>query len=189
MKKTRKKNMGNIVMMNSRTGKITIYKTSGISEKRAMELAEGKVQEKEYKASYPLLLKIGNEETYFMLMRDKNENLVGYAFANYHDSSFVSVNENLLLAQNEYIKDCATSNNSDSLENQTLVNKNGVISAITSEVLEGTTIYYIKLDGSNQIYSMHSAIDPTIVFAQVGDSLNISYVEMESIIIPIVEVK
>lgn len=177
-----------IVMMNSRTGKITIYNTSGISEKRAMELAEGKVQEKEYTASYPILLKVGNEETYFLLMRDKNENLVGYAFVNYHDASFVSVNENLLLAQNEYIKACSTSNNSNSLENETITNKNGKISAITSEVLDGTTIYYIRLEGSNQIYSVHSSVYPEIVFATIGDSLNISYVKTESTIIPIVEI-
>lgn len=177
-----------IIMMNSRTGEITIYNTSGISEKRAMELAEGKVQEKEYTASYPLLLKVGNEETYFLLMRDKNENLVGYAFVNYHDASFVSVNENLLLAQNEYIKACSISNNANSLENETLSNENGIISAITSEVLDGTTIYYIRLEGSNQIYSVHSSVYPEIVFTQVGDSLNISYVNSESTIIPIVEI-
>lgn len=121
-------------------------------------------------------------------MRDKNENLVGYAFVNYHDASFVSVNENLLLAQNEYIKACSTSNNSNSLENETITNKNGKISAITSEVLDGTTIYYIRLEGSNQIYSVHSSVYPEIVFATIGDSLNISYVKTESTIIPIVEI-
>lgn len=51
-----------------------------------------------------------------------------------------------------------------------------------------TTIYYIRLEGSNQIYSIHSSVYPEIVFATIGDSLNISYVKTESTIIPIVEI-
>lgn len=178
-----------IMMMNSRTGEMTLYRTYGISELKAQGVAEGKVQEKEYKASYPLLLTIAGEETYFMLMRDSSNNLCGYSFVNYKDYTKSAVGENLVIVQAEYIKSCKSSKSSNSLEDNSLTIKKGNISEITSEVVDGTSIYYVRINNSKQIYSLYSELSPEIVFAKVGDSISISYVEVDSVIIAAVDVK
>lgn len=74
-----------VMMMDSRTGDITYYPTYGISEGKAQSVVEGLVSDKGYESTYPLLLKVAGEETYFHLMRDKSDNLVGYAFCSYKD--------------------------------------------------------------------------------------------------------
>ena len=116
------------MMMNSRTGEITYYTTYGISEEKAQGIAEGLVQEKEYTASYPLLLQVGGKETYFMLMRDKKENLVGYAFVSYKDYTKAAVSTSLLEAQANYVKALASGSNSKALDETSIAKKSGTIS-------------------------------------------------------------
>ena len=177
-----------IIMMNCRTGAITYYITYGLSEERAMGIAEGKVQEKGYVASYPLLLEVAGEETYFMLMRDANENLVGYAFVNYKDYQKSAVNESLALAQSSYIKACATTNSASSLNDDVLSEVKGIISSLASEVKEGNTIYYVRVNDGTQIYSFFSDLAPEIVFSEVGDNITISYIPVEDTVISAVNV-
>lgn len=178
-----------IIMMNCRTGKIDYYITYGISEERAMGIAEGKVQEKGYVASYPLLLEIAGEETYFMLMRDANQNLVRYAFVNYKDYQKSSVNESLTLAQNAYIKACATNTSAEGFDNNAIEKIKGQITALASEVKEGNTIYYVRVNDEGQMYSFFSELAPEIVFAEVGDNITISYIPIDATVISAVEVE
>lgn len=177
------------MMMNSVTGEIEYHITYGISESKAQGVAMGRIQEKEYVASYPLILKVAGMETYFMIMRDKTDNLCGYAFVNYKDYTKVAVGENLLSTQAAYIKSCSTNNSSTSLNNTSLLKISGTISDISSEVLNGTTIYYVKTNKSEQIFSFYSELAPTIVFAKEGDSIEVSYVNADSVVIAAVEVK
>lgn len=177
-----------IMMMDSRTGKMTLYRTYGISESKAQGVAEGKVQEKAYKASYPLPLNVAGEETFFSLMRDSNNNICGYAFVNYKDYTKSAVGENLITTQASYIKSCKTSTNANTLDNNSLTTKSGTISEITSEVISGTSIYYVRLNGSDQIYSLYSELNPKILFAKNSDKISVSFIEAESDIIAIVDV-
>lgn len=169
-----------IMMMNSRTGEISYYKTNGLSEERAREVAEGVVQEKEYVASYPLLLTIGNEETYFMLMRDKSDNLTGYAFVSYKDYTKSSVATSLLDAQAQYVKSLSKSNSTEVLDESNSIELNGVISDIASENIDGTTVYYVKIEGSDKIFQMFSELNLDIVFANIGDKIKITYFDSNS---------
>lgn len=164
-----------IMMMNSRTGEIEYHVTYGISEDKAQSVAEGLVQEKGYTASYPLLLKVGNQETYFMLMRDASENLVSYAFVSYKDYTKAAVANSLLEAQATYVKAFATDRSSSVLDEKETKTVDGKISDITSEVVDGTTIYYVKVDGNDTIFQMYSSLDIGIVFAKPGDGISIGY--------------
>lgn len=178
-----------IMMMNCRTGEITYYVTYGISEARAMGVAEGRVQEKGYKAAYPLLLMVGNEETYLMIMRDANKNLVGYSFVNYKDYTKASVSEDLLSAQAEYIKACATVNSASSLNNDILKSTQGVILDIVTEVVDGSTMYYVILDSQPmKVFMFRSTLWIDILFAEDGDKLQIEYIDSDDRVISAVTV-
>lgn len=168
------------MMMNSRTGEISYYKTNGLSEERAREVAEGVVQEKEYVASYPLLLTVGNEESYFMLMRDKSDNLTGYAFVSYKDYTKSSVASSLIEAQAQYVKSLSKVNSTEVLDESNLTELNGVISDIASENIDGTTVYYVKIEGSDKIFQMFSELNLDIVFSDVGDKIKITYFDSNS---------
>ncbi|MDO5522223.1 MAG: hypothetical protein Q4G58_17140 [bacterium] len=177
-----------IIMMNSRTGEIKLYQTYGIAESKAQGVAEGKVQEKKYSAGYPLLLKVAGEETYFSIMRDQNQNLVGYAFVSYKDYTKVAVGENLKEAQNMYIKALASGSTSEVFDDSVYETKEGEIDRISNEVVEGTTLYYVQLKGSNQMYSFYSKLEPKSVFAKAGDKISIKYIKTEAEVIAATEV-
>ncbi len=178
-----------IIMMNSRTGEIKLHQTYGISEAKAQGVAQGKVQEKKYTAGYPLLLKVAGEETYFSIMRDQNQNLVGYAFVSYKDYTKVAVADTLKEVQNLYIKALATGSTSNVFEESAYKQAVGKISAISNEVVEGTTMYYVKVEGSSQIYSFYSKLEPKIVFAKEGDTIRIKYIPVEAEVIAATKVE
>lgn len=178
-----------IIMMNCRTGEIEYHKTYGISEDKAQGVAEGRVQEKEYKASYPLLLMVGGQETYFMLMRDNNNNLCGYSFVNYKDYSKASVAESLVDAQNAYIKSCSQSTSADVLDNLDVSKGTAAITHIGCETKDGNTVWYIRMDGNEHIFSFQSGLEPNIVFANVGDIAEVTYIEAESEVISAITIE
>lgn len=178
-----------IIMMNSRTGEIKLYQTYGISEAKAQGVAEGKVQEKEYSAGYPLLLKVAGEETYFSIMRDQNQNMVGYSFVSYKDYTKVAVGDTLKDAQNLYVKSLASGSHSEVFEESAFEEASGKIINLSNEVVEGTTIYYVQVEGNKQIYSFYSKLEPKIVFAKSGDKVVIKYIPVESEVIAATEVE
>lgn len=172
-----------VMMMNSKTGDITYYPTYGISEGKAQSVVEGLVSDKGYESTYPLLLKVAGEETYFHLMRDKSENLVGYAFCSYKDYTKAAYGTSIDEAEAAYIKTLGKSAESVSAEidKSKAETVKGTIEDIRSEVLDGNTIYYIKVDSVNdKIFSAHSKVDIDLVFAEKGDEIEIEYYASDS---------
>ena len=59
------------------------YEVEGATEDSAMSSAEGQVQNLKYKATFPLLLNISSEPTYFIALKDDDAGLVKkYAMVN-----------------------------------------------------------------------------------------------------------
>ncbi|WP_330395639.1 hypothetical protein [Tyzzerella sp. An114] len=58
------------VLMNQRTKETKYYQISGAEEFSAMSSAEGQVQHLGYKATFPLLLNVAGEPTYFLALKD-----------------------------------------------------------------------------------------------------------------------
>lgn len=58
------------VLMNQRTMETRYYQMEGAIEDSAMSSAEGKVQNLGYRSTFPLLLNIDGEATYFMALKD-----------------------------------------------------------------------------------------------------------------------
>ena len=59
------------VLMNQRTMETKFYKVEGATEESAMSSAEGQVQNLGYKATFPLLLNISGEPTYFVALEGR----------------------------------------------------------------------------------------------------------------------
>ena len=58
------------ILTNQRTKQTTFYSIAGAEEFSAMNSAEGVVQHLNYSATFPLLLNISNQPTYFMALKD-----------------------------------------------------------------------------------------------------------------------
>ena len=58
------------VLINQRTAESHFYPVAGATEESAMQSAEGQVQNLRYQATFPLLINVSGQPTYFMALKD-----------------------------------------------------------------------------------------------------------------------
>ena len=166
------------VLMNQRTMETRSYKVEGAIEDSAMSSAEGQVQNLGYRATFPLLLNIADEPTYFMALKDGAGLVKKYAMVNVQKHQWVAIGDTVqecernytgLLSTNGIVSESASAGKSVS----------GKIESISPVVLEGNTHYYLCLEGREDIYDidLSNAALLQIIRYQEGDSITLEYRE------------
>ena len=79
------------VLMNQRTMETKFYGIEGATEDSAMSSAEGQVQNLKYRATFPLLLNISGEPTYFIALKDDAGLVKKYAMVNVQKYQIVAI--------------------------------------------------------------------------------------------------
>lgn len=161
-------NLG-FVLTNLRTRETVFYPLPSATEKRARKSAEGAVQEKKYDANSPILVKL-NGQSYYLSSLEDNGNLVkAYALVNAEDFQQVKVSSDIkdLIAQ-------VTTKSADqktSKDSKGLSEISGQISDIKTQVVDGTTIYYVKVNDT--IYKIKADADTLdqLPFIAVGQTI------------------
>ncbi|MDO4557156.1 MAG: CvpA family protein, partial [Lachnospiraceae bacterium] len=92
------------VLMNQRTRETRYYEVSGAEEYSAMESAEGQVQNLGYQATFPLLLNISNEPTYFIALKDNAGLVKKYAMVNIQKYQNVAIGDTVASCEKTYVK-------------------------------------------------------------------------------------
>jgi hypothetical protein len=164
-------------LTNTRTGETKLYKTSGATEEASMKSAEGKVQQYGYKATFPYLINIQNEPTYFMTLKDSNGLVKQYAMVNVKNYNTVGVGDTLQAALNKYLEGLTNTNISLESGNQDEVIK-GEVERIGVVVKEGTSIYDIKLKDINNIFSVSTETSRDVALTKVGDIVEMKYIKV-----------
>ncbi len=141
------------MLTNTRTGETKMYKTAGATEEAGMRSAEGKVQQYGYKATFPYLINIQNEPTYFMTLKDSNGLVKQYAMVNVKNYNTVGVGDTLQATLNKYLEGLTNTNISLESGNQEEVIR-GEVERIGLVIKEGTSIYDIKLKNNENIFSV-----------------------------------
>lgn len=167
------------ILSNQRTKETKYYKCSGATEYSAMSSAEGVVQHLAYKATFPLLLNISGEPTYFMALKDDAELVKMYAMVNVRQYQIVATGTSVAECQRAYVALLAQNNIITEVQlPETTVS--GVIAEIRSAVLSGNTYYYLRLEDSNVFYSISAADSPIAVVLNVGDTVTIDHNEADA---------
>ncbi len=169
------------VLMNQRTGLTKYYQIPGAEEFSAMGSAEGKVQNLGYDATFPILLNISGEPTYFMSLKDSAGLVKMYAMVNIQKYTVVATANTLEECERTY-KDMLISNHITEAESDEPVytdtkTATGTISRIAQAVIDGNSHYYIVLDSSDKIYDIDVSDNISIILSDVGDSITFEYVE------------
>jgi len=164
-------------LTDTRTGVTTMYKTSGATEIASMRSAEGKVQQFGYSATFPYLINIQSEPTYFMTLKDSNGLVKQYAMVNVKNYSTVAVGDSLQATLNRYVE--ALTNTNISLEGSnsesSLV---GEVERIGLVVKEGSSIYDIKIKGQNNLFSVSTETAREVALTKVGDEVSIKFIKV-----------
>ena len=168
------------LLVNLRTKEAKTYSINGAEEYSAMESAEGKIQEKGYTATFPILVNIADTPSYFVSLKDSAGLVKAYSFVSVANYQIVGVADTLAGAEAEYRRLLAESGklNENGTPDESLIKTaTASITAISSAVVEGNTCYYIMLDGYDEVFIAGVTLNDKLPFAAVGDSLTIEYFE------------
>ena len=160
--------------MNQRTAETRYYPIPGAEEYSAMASAEGQVQHLGYTATFPLLLNIGGEPTYFIALKDAAGLVKSYAMVNISRYQIVATAETIKECEKLYLAKLKDDNiiTEDTGAQLTI---SGYISKISDVVIDGNSHYYILLQGNDEIFDVNVSKFPQIIKYNVGDSISFSY--------------
>ncbi len=201
-------------IINQRTHQAVFQEIAGTTEMGAQASAQGIVSDKGWLATFPILLNVDGEATYFMALKD-NDIVKSYAMVSvervndavrseddanpdleaclraYVDKVKTSTKKVLDISYDAVLPDALGGNEAteDSKDDSgKLVKVKGVISDIRTAVVDGNSIYYIAVDDKPVYYSISAAQDANVVILNVGDTVNISYEKGESEIVSAKEI-
>lgn len=167
------------ILSNQRTKETRFYSVSGATEQSARESAQSQVQQMSYIATFPLLLNIADQPTYFMALKGADGLVKMYAMVNVQQYNIVETggtvaeceaNYRRTLADNGLISDGeAEAAPSDQEE------VSGVIAEIRTAVLDGNSYYFLRLEGQDTFYAVNAAENPLAVILNAGDQVTIAY--------------
>ena len=170
------------VLIDQRTAESHYYAVAGATEASAMESAEGQVQNLRYTSTFPLLINVSNQPTYFMALKDAAGLVKKFAMIDIQRYQNVAVGDTVAECQKNYETLLATNgalSTADLSDSPTFDETNGTIRTMAQAVIEGNTHYYITLEGDDAIYDFVLPGTIQIVGYAVGDSISFSYVENE----------
>ena len=164
------------ILTNQRTKESKFYSCAGATEHSAMASAQGQLQHLQYTATFPLLLNVGGQPTYFMAMKDKAQLVKQYAMVNVQQYQIVATGDTVaeceqgylaLLSQNGVVDGDAGLSGTETAE--------GAVAEIRSAVLDGNTVYFIRLAGSDLFYSISAVDQQLAVILNEGDRVAVTY--------------
>lgn len=166
------------VLMNQRTMETRYYRIEGAIEDSAMSSAEGQVQNLGYQATFPLLLNIANEPTYFMALKDAAGLVKKYAMVNVQKYQWVAIGDTVQECEKNYTE-LLNTNGIISENVQQYKDASGRIKTISPIVLDGTTHYYVCLENKEDIFDLDLSDKNliSIVKYQPGDLIKFKYTE------------
>ena len=166
-------------LTNTRNGETTMYKTSGATEEAAMKSAQGKVQQYRYLATFPYLINIQGEPTYFTTLKDANGLVKQYAMINVKNYNTVGVGDTLQGTLNKYLEVLTNTNISLEGTNKEEIVK-GEVERIGLVVKDGTSIYDIQLKNNDKIFSVSTETAREVALTNLGDTVEIKYINVGS---------
>ena len=170
------------ILVNQRTAESRFFSVAGATEDSAMVSAEGQVQNLRYHATFPLLLNIEGQPTYFMALKDNAGLVKKYAMVNIEHYQNVAVGDTVAECEQAYVqllaREGALSEEQVAQVVATTQTK-GVIETITQAVVDGNSHFYVTLEGDGAIYDFALPTMLPIVTYQAGDTVEFGYAEGE----------
>lgn len=168
------------VLMNQRTMATRFYEVEGATEASAMASAEGQVQNLHYTATFPLLLNISGEPTYFIALKDDAGLVKMYAMVNVQKYQIVATGDTVSECEAQYT-DLMYENGikQEAEDTREIMTITAPITKIAQGVVDGNSHFYIMLEGSDAIFDVSVVDFIDIIRYDVGDEVTIEYKEGE----------
>ena len=166
-------NLG-FLLCNMRTKETHFYTAPGATEEAAKLSAQGVVQDLGYTATFPLLLNIAGQPTYFIPLKDATNLVKTYAMVNVAQYQIVATGATVSACEQSYIKMLAEKGLTQS-EELPQTEAKGRVAEIRTAVMDGSSYYFIRLEGEAVFYSISAAQNREVVTLNAGDTVAIEH--------------
>ena len=174
------------LLSNQRTKETKFYTVAGATESSAQASAQSQVQQMRYIATFPLLLNVADQPTYFMALKGEDGLVKMYAMVNVQQYSIVSTGATVAACETSYRQ--ALADNGIIKQEEAGVDQSGdrdlgpaqfEITDIRTAVIGGSTQYFLGAGENAEhgavYYQISAADDPRVAMLQVGDGVLISF--------------
>ena len=163
------------LLSNERTGESRFYPIAGADESSAMTAAEGEVQEKRYKASFPSLINVGGKPTYIMVLKDSGGLVKQYAAVNVEQYSLVATADKLedCLAEYKKLFDDEETPDPEPEPDIEPTTHEIAITAIKYIDIDGDTYIYL-IDADGNLFRAKAADHEEMLLLNEGDAVRIT---------------
>lgn len=200
------------ILCNQRTKETRYYENGGAIETSAMESAKDAVQNYGYYPTFPILLSIEGNPTYFMSLYGDSNTVKGYALVSLEDKTIVGTG--LLDVEKSDAKalNAAVINYIDALKDKDFVDESinaddilvdedeleadtpdtpvqndkitvtGAITDIKSSVNDGNTVYYLQVNGVYYYIAVTDCME--VLLMNVGDTVTVTCTSADGTFIP-----
>lgn len=170
------------ILVNQRTGESHFYPVAGATEASAMASAEGQLQNLRYQATYPILLNVAGQPTYFVSLKDDAGLVKMFAMINIEQYQSVATGSTVEECQEAYLALLAADgllSEQEVADASVTVEVSGTIATIAQAVVDGNSHFYVTLadDATGTIYDFALPDLLEIVTYQPGDQIAFRCVE------------
>lgn len=143
------------------------YKLTGATEAAAMNSAEGQVQQYKYNATFPILLNVYSQPTYFMTLKDNEGLIKKYAYVSVENYDVVGIGDTITKAQKDYYN--RLKNGGKIIKEDT--SKTEAKTKVVERINIVDQIAYIKFTDDKNIYICETDMDTKLYLTQPGDKI------------------
>ena len=164
-------------MIDSRTKEFKYYAISGTVETSAQESVLGKVREKRYEASYPVLYNVAGHPTYVMALKDGAGLVKMVGMADVGNHSIVGVGETVKDALHNYLSARNSNGNATVPDAKVAITKvTGKVELVGADVRGGNSITYFTVSGqSGKAFVADSEVSQEVVLTREGHLVELEY--------------
>ena len=167
------------LLSNQRTKETFFYPVAGATEASAQASAQSQVQQMRYVATFPLLLNIADQPTYFMSLKGDDGLVKMYAMVNVQQYQIVETGQTVADCEANYRRALAENGliagGEAEVPDAEHSEVSGVLAEIRSAVMDGNSYYFLRLEGQDVFYTVSAADSPIAVILNVGDEVTITY--------------
>jgi len=167
------------ILSNQRTKETHFYSVAGATEASAQASAMSQVQQMRYVATFPLLLNIADQPTYFMSLKGEDGLVKMYAMVNVQQYNIVETGSTVAECEANYRRALADSGLISDGDAEAVPSDqeeiSGAIAEIRTAVLDGNSYYFLRLEGQDTFYAVNAAENPLAVNLHPGDQVTIAY--------------
>ena len=167
------------LLSNQRTKETFFYPVAGATEASAQASAQSQVQQMRYVATFPLLLNIADQPTYFMSLKGDDGLVKMYAMVNVQQYQIVETGQTVADCEANYRRALAENGliagGEAEVPDAEHSEVSGVLAEIRTAVMDGNSYYFLRLEGGDVFYAISAADSPVAVILNVGDEVSITY--------------